>query len=153
MELNISCVRSILLTVEKYETIYEPVSFDEEMHSYYKDYLDFCDIEQILYHVQYCIKAGLLADVSTTKAWGHISFNCCLEPFGHFLFGWWSVSSVNNKIHQCLRSCSFYSPLCHKQNYDYNADQQCHSITSFHILDITYVVIAEAIMEHTTINE
>ena len=41
MELNISCVRSILLTVEKYETIYEPVSFDEEMHSYYKDYLDF----------------------------------------------------------------------------------------------------------------
>ena len=59
MELNISCVRSILLTVEKYETIYEPVSFDEEMHSYYKDYLDFCDIEQILYHVQYCIKAGL----------------------------------------------------------------------------------------------
>ena len=47
MELNISCVRSILLTVEKYETIYEPVSFDEEMHSYYKDYLDFCDIEQI----------------------------------------------------------------------------------------------------------
>lgn len=53
------------------------------MHSYYKDYLDSCDIEQILYHVQYCIKAGLLTDVSTAKAWGHISFDCCLEPFGH----------------------------------------------------------------------
>ena len=76
-----------------------------------------------------------------------------LDTLHHFLFGWWSVSSVNNKIHQCLRSCSFYSPLCHKQNYDYNADQQCHSITSFHTLDITYVVITEAITEHMTINE
>lgn len=105
MELNISCVRSILLTVEKYETIYEPVSFDEEMHSYYKDYLDFCDIEQILCHVQYCIKAGLLADVSTTKVWGHISFNCCLEPFGHdFLANtrteekWKHTQSILNKV-------------------------------------------------------
>lgn len=105
MELNISCVRPILLTVEKYETIYEPVSFDEEMHSYYKDYLDFCDIEQILYHVQYCIKAGLLADVSTTKAWGHTQFDCCLEPLGHEFIAntrteenWKHTQSLFNKI-------------------------------------------------------
>ena len=40
MKLDISCVRSILLTVEKYETIYDPVSFAEEPYNYYKDYLD-----------------------------------------------------------------------------------------------------------------
>ena len=50
MKLDISCVRSILLTVEKYETIYDPVSFAEEPYNYYKDYLDSYDIDQILYH-------------------------------------------------------------------------------------------------------
>lgn len=83
MKLDISCVRSILLTVEKYETIYDPVSFAEEPYNYYKDYLDSYDIDQILYHVQYCIKAGLLSDVYGAKSWGHTNFDCCLEPFGH----------------------------------------------------------------------
>lgn len=83
MQLDISCVRSILLTVEKYETIYESVSFDENIYTYYDDYLSSYDFPKILYHVQYCIKAGLLSDVCSNKTWGRTQFDCCLEPFGH----------------------------------------------------------------------
>ena len=71
MKLDISCIRAILFTVEKYETLYDPVSFDDTKYDYYSDYLSEYDTEQILYHVQYCIKANLLSDVSGTKAWGH----------------------------------------------------------------------------------
>ena len=83
MQLDISCVRSILLTVEKYETIYESVSFDGNIYTYYDDYLSSYDFPKILYHVQYCIKAGLLSDVCSNKIWGRTQFDCCLEPFGH----------------------------------------------------------------------
>ena len=82
MQLDISCVRSILLTVEKYETIYESVSFDENIYTYYDDYLSSYDFPKILYHVQYCIKAGLLSDVCSNKIWGRTQFDCCLEPLG-----------------------------------------------------------------------
>ena len=78
MKLDISCIRAILFTVEKYETLYDPVSFDDTKYDYYSDYLSEYDTEQILYHVQYCIKANLLSDVSGTKAWGHTQFDCSL---------------------------------------------------------------------------
>lgn len=83
MKLDISCVRSILLTVEKYETLYEPVSFDENTYEYYNDFLSAYTVEQILYHVQYCIKTNLLSDCCGQKAWGAINYDCCLEPSGH----------------------------------------------------------------------
>ena len=53
MKLDISCIRAILFTVEKYETLYDPVSFDDTQYDYYSDYLSEYDTEQILYHVQY----------------------------------------------------------------------------------------------------
>lgn len=83
MKLDISCVRNILLTVEKYETLHEPVSFDSSDYKYYDDYLSSYAIDEILYHVQYCIKAGLLSDVCSSRAWGSTNFDCCLEPSGH----------------------------------------------------------------------
>lgn len=83
MKLDICCVRDILQTVEKYETVYEPVSFDNFNYTYYGDFLSPYPFEKILYHVQYCIKAGLLSDVCSTKAWGEAKFDCCLEPLGH----------------------------------------------------------------------
>lgn len=83
MQLDISCVRNILFTVEKYETIYEPVSFDDEVHSYYNDFLSEYSIETILYHARYCIDANLLFDVCNTKAWGRTIFDCCMKPLGH----------------------------------------------------------------------
>lgn len=51
MKLDISCIRAILFTVEKYETLYDPVSFDDTKYDYYSDYLSEYDTEQILYHV------------------------------------------------------------------------------------------------------
>lgn len=83
MKLDISCVRAILQTVEKYETIYEAVTFKNTEPMYYKDYLDKYTVETVLYHVQYCIKAGLLSDVHITQYWGVTAFDCCLEPLGH----------------------------------------------------------------------
>lgn len=83
MKLDISCVRDILLTVEKYETLLNPVCFDDFDLAHYDDFLSGYTIDEILYHVQYCIKAGLLSDASTTKIWGKTSFDCCLEPSGH----------------------------------------------------------------------
>lgn len=83
MKLDISCVRNILLTVEKYETLLDPVCFDDVELAYYNDFLSEYAVDEILYHVQYCIKAGLLSDVSTTKIWGKTNFDCCLEPSGH----------------------------------------------------------------------
>lgn len=83
MQLDYSCVRNILLTVEKYETLYDPVSFSNFELKYYDDYLSEYAIDKILYHVRYCIKSGLLSDVCATKAWGKIDFDCCLEPLGH----------------------------------------------------------------------
>lgn len=105
MKLDISCIRAILFTVEKYETLYDPVSFDDTKYDYYSDYLSEYDTEQILYHVQYCIKANLLSDVSGTKAWGHTQFDCCLEPLGHEFIAntrteenWKHTQSLFNKI-------------------------------------------------------
>lgn len=105
MKLDISCIRAILFTVEKYETLYNPVSFDDTKYDYYSDYLSEYDTEQILYHVQYCIKANLLSDVSGTKAWGHTQFDCCLEPLGHEFIAntrteenWKHTQSLFNKI-------------------------------------------------------
>nr|DAO99450.1 MAG TPA: protein of unknown function DUF2513 [Caudoviricetes sp.] len=105
MKLDIACIRAILFTVEEYETIYEPVSFDDTQYDYYSDYLSAYDIDQILYHVQYCIKAKLLSDVSTTKAWGYTHFDCCLEPLGHDFIAntrteenWKHTQSLLNKI-------------------------------------------------------
>lgn len=83
MKLDISCVRSILLAVEERETLLEPVSFDDDEYEHYPDYLSSYTSDIILYHVRYCIKAGLLSDVSTVRAWGRINFDCCLEPAGH----------------------------------------------------------------------
>lgn len=83
MKLDILCVRDVLQTVEKYETIYDPVSFDDFECEYYNDFLSSYPIEKILYHVQYCIKAGLLSNVCSIKAWGQTRFDCCLEPPGH----------------------------------------------------------------------
>ena len=34
MKLDISCIRAILFTVEKYETLYDPVSFDDTKYDY-----------------------------------------------------------------------------------------------------------------------
>ena len=105
IKLDIACIRAILFTVEEYETIYEPVSFDDTQYDYYSDYLSAYDIDQILYHVQYCIKAKLLSDVSTTKAWGYTHFDCCLEPLGHDFIAntrteenWKHTQSLLNKI-------------------------------------------------------
>lgn len=83
MKLDISCVRDILLTVEKYEDFLEPVTFDDHNYSYYDDYLSAYPIEKILYHVQYCIKSGLLSNICSTKVWGRVDFDCILEPAGH----------------------------------------------------------------------
>ncbi|MBS7209350.1 MAG: DUF2513 domain-containing protein [Lachnospiraceae bacterium] len=83
MQLDYSCIRNILLTVEKYETLYDPVSFSEFECDYYDDCLSEYSIEQILYHVQYCIKASLLSDICPTKVWGKLNFDCRLEPLGH----------------------------------------------------------------------
>lgn len=83
MKLNISCVRNILLTVEKNETLLAPVRFDDIEFAYYDDFLSEYTIGEILYHIQYCIKAGLLSDVSSTMTWYKTSFDCCLEPSGH----------------------------------------------------------------------
>ena len=83
MKLNISCVRDILLTVEKYETIYEPVSFDSKKNSHCDDFLSSYNTDEILYHVRYCIYSGVLSDVCGEKPWGCIMFDCCLEPPGH----------------------------------------------------------------------
>lgn len=83
MKLDISCVRAILQTVEKHETIYEAVTFDSFNYAYYNDFLSAYPIDKILYHVQYCIKAGLLSDVCISKRWGERNFDCCLEPSGH----------------------------------------------------------------------
>lgn len=83
MKLDISCVRSILLTVEKHETLLDPVCFDDDGLAHYGDFLSEYTVDEILYHVQYCIKSGLLSDVSTTKIRGKTSFDCCLEPSGH----------------------------------------------------------------------
>lgn len=83
MKLDILCVRRVLQTVEKYETIYEPVSFDDSNREYYDDFLSSYPIDKILYHVQYCIKAELLSDVCSDRAWGQSKFECCLEPNGH----------------------------------------------------------------------
>lgn len=83
MKLDISCVRNILLTVEKYEKLLEPVSFDNFEYKYYDDYLSAYAIDKILYHVQYCIKAGLLSDVCPSRGFDKVNFDCCLEPMGH----------------------------------------------------------------------
>ena len=45
MKLDISCIRAILFTVEKYETLYDPVSFDDTKYDYYSDYLSEYDTE------------------------------------------------------------------------------------------------------------
>lgn len=45
MKLDIACIRAILFTVEEYETIYEPVSFDDTQYDYYSDYLSAYDID------------------------------------------------------------------------------------------------------------
>lgn len=81
MKLDFPCIRDILLTVEKYETIYNPVSFNDNGTVY--DELSEYPSEQILYHVQYCIKSGLLSDVCKQKVWGYLQYDCCLEPSGH----------------------------------------------------------------------
>lgn len=83
MKLDISCIRAILLTVEAHETIYDPVPFDDDDDTYCKEYLSTYSSEQILYHVRYCIKAGLLSDACKTKSWGALHYDCCLEPLGH----------------------------------------------------------------------
>ncbi len=83
MQLDISCIRAILFTVEKYEHLNEPVSFDYEKNSIYNDFLSSYSTDQILYHVQYCIKVGFLSDICQQKGWGQICYECCLEPPGH----------------------------------------------------------------------
>ena len=105
MKLDISCIRDILLTVEKYETLYDPVSFGETNNKLYNDYLSAYTIDKILYHVQYCIKSHLLSDVCLEKVWGEITFDCRLEPFGHdFLANtrteekWKSTHAIFSKI-------------------------------------------------------
>ena len=100
MKLDISCIRAILFTVEKYETLYDPVSFDDTKYDYYSDYLSEYDTEQILYHVQYCIKANLLSDVSGSKAWGHTQFDCCLEPLGHELLPIRELKKIGNILNR-----------------------------------------------------
>lgn len=83
MQLDYSCVRNILLTVEKNETAFDAVIFSEFDYKYYDDFLSAYSIDKILYHVQYCIKANLLSDVCSTRAWGKTEYDCCLEPSGH----------------------------------------------------------------------
>lgn len=102
MKLDISCIRAILLTVEKYETIYDPVAFDDD-ESY--DELSSYPPEQVLYHVQYCIKSGLLSDVCSNKPWGILHYDCCLEPLGHDLLAntrtdekWKPTQQLLNKL-------------------------------------------------------
>lgn len=81
MKLDIACVRSILLTVEKYEHFRAPVSFFTHNHSYafYDDFLKDYDQPTVCYHVQYCIDAGLLNDSSATLN----CFQVSMTPSGH----------------------------------------------------------------------
>lgn len=83
MKLDISCVRNILLTVEKNENFLKPVTFENFNFAYYDDYLSTYSMDEILYHVQYCIKAGLLYDVSGNGHRFKTSFDCCMNPSGH----------------------------------------------------------------------
>lgn len=83
MRLDYSCIRNILLTVEKYETLHNSVPFSTNEQDFYSDYLSEYSVEQIVYHVQYCIKSHLLFDDCPTKVWGKLYFDCRLEPSGH----------------------------------------------------------------------
>ena len=83
MKLDISCVRSILLTVEKYEKFSEPVLFDNFELAYYDDFLSSYTPDTILYHVQYCIKSKLLSNMTCSTSLYQYKFECCMEPFGH----------------------------------------------------------------------
>ena len=58
MKLDISCIRAILFTVEKYETLYDPVSFDDTKYDYYSDYLSEYDTEQTFYQMFLVQKHG-----------------------------------------------------------------------------------------------
>lgn len=83
MKLDINCVRAILQTIEKHETFYKPVLFTDSNRAEYDEFLSSHSTNEILYHIQYCIKSGLITDVCNDRGWGQIKFECCLEPFGH----------------------------------------------------------------------
>lgn len=83
MKLNISCVRDILFTTEKFENFLEPVVFENFVFAYYDDYLSSYSLDEILYHVQYCINAGLLTENSHISECFKTRFECCMTPSGH----------------------------------------------------------------------
>lgn len=81
MKLNVSCVRDILLTVEKYEGFRVPVTFCTypRAYAYYEDFLSNYEQDEISYHVQYCVDANLLLNETIDRAY----FKCSLTPAGH----------------------------------------------------------------------
>lgn len=105
MKLNISCVRDILLTVEKYEQFHDPVIFDSDYPDYHNDYLSAYSTDEVFYHVQYCIKAGLLYDSNLNFKHFKTRFVCGMEPNGHNLLSnirteenWTWVQKILSKL-------------------------------------------------------
>lgn len=105
MKLDISCIRSILLTIEKYEKYFEPVTFDSKSCYCYNDFLSDFSPETILYHVRYCIQANLITDYSIVRESWESRYDCGMLPDGHSFLSntrnnenWMKTQKIINKL-------------------------------------------------------
>lgn len=98
MKLNLDCVRSILMCVEENTGLHRfcyfvDIGFNQKLkdmdmnsvkiHQYQQALMEQYDNDELIYHVRYCLQAGLIENSQPPTMGTHVNVVTDLTPKGH----------------------------------------------------------------------